>query len=146
MADSTWLQPVITGVATLSGATLGALATYLTQRGVWRRQYAARWDESRRVIFSRQLSIANSWHDSIEKGDNERADALLDETYQLSGEVSLLASDSTRTAASELFDHLANLHDHAFINKGPQHPDAAEGYLQAREAFREAARLEMGVL
>jgi hypothetical protein len=145
MSSQTWLQPVITAVATLSGAALGATGTYLAQRGVWNRQYAARWDEARRIAYSNLLSTWNQWNEAIHLGKKEEADTLMDESRRLSGEATLLMNEETRISGRAALNFLWAYHM-SHLSKGEEEaPDQFEQYQKVRDAFRDAARKELNI-
>jgi hypothetical protein len=145
MSSQAWVQPTITAIATLSGAALGSAGTYLAQRGVWNRQYAARWDEARRIAYSNLLSVCNRWHEAIYLKDEERANALANEAVQLTGEASLLANDRTRAAARDLLNYNWAYQRKTIGNGGSEAPDEFEHYQQMRDIFRDAARMEIKI-
>jgi hypothetical protein len=146
VADPGWLQPMITGAATLAGAALGAIGTYFAQRDVWQRQYSVRWDEARRVAYSRLLTSMNEWHDAIVTSDSERAEGILTESLQLTGEVSLLSTDATRQAATEYMNYVYALHKAVIREGGRRPPGEFEGYAKVRDEFRRRARSEMKII
>jgi hypothetical protein len=143
MADQAWLQPVITSVATLTGAALGATGTYLAQRGVWSKQYDARWDEVRRVAYGKILSVANRYHDAKARGESDQLGALADEYLQVTGEASLLMNDPTRNAARDLLDYISDLPTQPLGSKVDERE--FREYLKFRDAFRQAARNEIKI-
>ena len=140
-----WLQPVITAAATLSGAALGALGTYLTQRGVWNRQYSARWDEARRIAYSNLLSTCNRWHEAIAVGNGEEAEILINEAVRLTGEASLLANEETRNSARDLLNFNWEFHMSHLRRGEAEPPGNFEKYQKMRDAFRNAARRELNI-
>lgn len=142
MTTQLW-QLVITSFATLIGAALGVTGTYLVQRSTWQWQYSSRWDEDRRIAYSKILTVCNKWHDAMYTHQMEIIAALSDEFLSLTGEVSLLAGDKTRAAARELGDHLwAVRWGQSPFKEGDQESDE---YMKLRDAFRNAARNEMKI-
>jgi hypothetical protein len=145
MSSQTWVQPVITAVATLSGAALGAAGTYLAQRGVWNRQYAARWDEARRIAYSNLLSSCNKLNEAIHLGKVEESDTLMEESLRLSGEATLLMNEQTRASGRDLLNFLWAFYMSHLRRGEEEAPDQFEQYQKARDTFRDAARRELNI-
>ena len=154
VADSS-LVPAVTAVATLLGGMLGASGAYLIQRGQWREQRQTRWDETRRATYAGFLAACNErhlaiWHamrDGLTPDVAEKLSTANDQVVAFSGETSLLGSPATRAAAAELANFLTDLGNQLTKDAvpGANYQEALAEYLPRRDAFRGAARAELGL-
>jgi hypothetical protein len=140
MADASLWQPIITATATLAGVVAGTFGTYTIQKAQWRRERSVRWEGEGRTLFSELLSVCNQWHSSIWVRDLEEARQFEARYIELSGQISLLADETTRAAAKELGNHL-----HDFQASKWSNHDEEPIYDTLRDVYRSAARAQIGI-
>jgi hypothetical protein len=158
-------------VASLGGVTVGAVTTYVTQERLWRRTM-------RRELYGEYVGKSNLCHDALlavgstteKKVSHAKtvprdgpspweeelrirwsaANTLMTETSALSGQVSMVAKEATRTAAEGLERHLRHVQTRLDAhNKGKTAPgdekDYRTGYDSVREKFLSSASREIGI-
>jgi hypothetical protein len=159
-------NPWIGVVASLGGVTVGAVTTYLTQDRLWRRT-------TRRELYGSYLGKSTVCHDALlavrstvkrkvlaaeESGSTENhlrarwdaANREMAETSALSGQVSMVATEPTRTAAEKLEQHLRDVKAELDRNnKARTEPRSYEDYraeyASLREEFLAAASKELKI-
>jgi len=103
-------EPAVTAAATILGAIVGSVATYTSQRAQWKWQYNSRWDEAKKNAYASLFSICNQWWRAIHWDFDKVAD-FRNRYIEVTGEVSILAEEPTRTAAIALMNYLGDLTD-----------------------------------
>jgi hypothetical protein len=137
--------PVVTATATIVGTIVGAVATYTAQRSQWKRQYETRWDEAKKIAYAALFTTCNQWWRSIH-WYFDTVGEVRNRYLEITGEVSILAEESTRQAAQSLTDYLGNLQESFSEDGWPSGYDIeAEraNFVALREAYREAVRKEL---
>lgn len=155
MADSTIAASAIAAAATLLGGLFGAVGTFLIQRSQWREQRRTRWDETRRATYSAFLAACNERHiaiwyarrDGLTAEVRDKLKSANDQVIAFSGETSLLGSPVTRATAAELANFLTDLGNELTEDAvpGANYQEFLAEYLPRRDAFRAAAREELGL-
>jgi hypothetical protein len=158
-------------VASLGGVTVGAISTYVTQERLWRRTMrrelygdyvgksnlcrdallAVRSTTEKKVSHAKEVPRdgPSPWEEEL-KTRWSAANMLISETSALSGQVSLVAKEATRTAAEGLERHLRHVQTELDAhNKRKTAPGAEEdyrtGYESVRQKFLSAASREIGI-
>jgi hypothetical protein len=118
-------------IGTISGALIGAGASYANQARQWARQHATRWDTTRREVYGAFLGKSNACHNSLcrvawqihpKRARNQHeidarwreATERYSEATSLQGEVEILATAPTRLAAQIVIDRLGELKDELY--------------------------------
>ena len=165
MADA-W----VTGILTLAGAAVGAIAILLSQALQWRRERATRWHGRRFETYAKFVGDANLCHDALWRIAHRRnrsgqgadvelpwpeANARYAAFMSLSGAVGILASPVTNDAARRLISHINDFKDEIYTKTKPEYANAdgplapkeqyEERYGLVRDGFISAARQELDI-
>src|SRR5207248_2173709 len=98
------------------------------------------WHNDRRHVYAEFLGFADEWADRIDGRPAEEAQRALAGLYGRLGEIRLLANSDVQLAAVELL--------HACTQYGrpdPAGPPLVTPLIAARDAFLQAARVELGL-
>jgi hypothetical protein len=139
---SVWLG----AISSLGGVIIGAMATYLTQKGIWKRT-------TRRELYGNLVGRSNVCREQLldvafamrwklpEEELNarwEKANAGMAEVSSLAAQVSMIATAGTRGAAEALEANLSDLKNELYRdNKNNNRPKSGQEY---RAAFNPVLR------
>lgn len=160
----------VTGLLTLIGAALGALAIVWAQKLEWKREAATRWDTSRHDAYAKFVGHATLCHDALWAIAHRRnragrsaavelpwheANARYADFVALSGAVAMLASPATDLAARALISNINDFKDEIYTKTKADYDDSDdplgtkkkydEEYRSVRDAFTNAARAELKI-
>ncbi len=149
-----WLGAVIT----LSGVIVGAIATYLTQKNLWKhatlRELYGNFIGQSKVCHDRLMDVAYAIRRRFSEQEcNDRwgkANAQMAEVSSLAAQLSMVAATTTRSAAEELEKLLSDLRGklHTHHTDGTTPPET-QFYLDRYNAvvgkFISAARSELRI-
>ena len=138
-------QPVITATATILGTIVGAVATYVSQRSQWQRQYESRWDEAKKNAYATLFTVCNQWWRSIH-WNYGTVPEIRNRFMEVTGEVSILADEPTRQAAARLAEYMGDLASRFEKGNWPLDYDInAEriNFTAHRDTYRDAVRKEL---
>jgi hypothetical protein len=151
---SIWLG----AITSLSGVIIGAIATYLSQKGTWkrttRRELYGDLVGKSNVCREQLLDVAFAIRWKLPEGELnarwEKANAGMAELSSLAAQVSMVATTGTRAAAAALDGNLSQLKDELYRhNKNKTEPEKGQVYRAAfkpvEEGFIEAASKELGI-
>lgn len=137
---SIWLG----AITSLSGVIIGAIATYLSQKGTWkrttRRELYGNLVGQSNVCREQLLDVAFAMRWKLPEDELnarwEKANARMAEVSSVAAQVSMVATTDTRAAAEALETNLSHLKDELYRhNKNKTEPAKGQNY---REAFKPA--------
>lgn len=150
MASEQW--PTLIGA--LGGALIGAGAAYTNQAIAWRRQRAARWDESRREAYARFLGSADAYFlalmdlrwslindpSQVERAGRE-AHQRRSQSRMSKAELDIIAGKQTREAADNVASHLSDINMALYSAQRNATLNALSTWRQHDEQYRPIADL-----
>jgi hypothetical protein len=145
-------------ISSLSGVIIGTIATYLSQKGIWKRT-------TRRELYGDLVGKSNICHEQLLdvafairrhlENDEltarwQKANVEMAEVSSSSAQVSMVATTGTRAAAKALAANLSNLKDELYRhNKNKTEPASGKEYREAfnlvQDNFIEAASKELRI-
>lgn len=151
---SVWLG----AISSLSGVIIGTIATYLSQKGIWKRT-------TRRELYGDLVGKSNICHEQLLdvafaigrhlENDElnarwQKANVGMAEVSSAAAQVSMVATTGTRAAAKALAANLSNLKDELYRhNKNKTEPASGREYRETfnlvQDNFIEAASKELRI-